>query len=86
MTRRDDTTIPNSKLNELNKLSEEVFGKKYLEVSRNTSAHEPEENFNASYLQVRFSIEIENLIKEFTSLVLIIDIKIPHACKCHVKG
>ena len=83
MTRRDDTSIPNSKLN---KLSEEVFGKKYLEVSRNTSANETEENFNASYLQVRFSIEIENLIKEFTSLVLIIDIKIPQACKCHVKG
>ena len=86
MTRRDDTTIPNSKLNELNKLSEEVFGKKYLEVARNTSANETEEKFNASYLQVRFSIKIENLIKEFTSLVLIIDIKIPQACKCHVKG
>ena len=55
MTRRDDTSIPNSKLN---KLSEEVFGKKYVEVSRNTSAIETGENFNASYLQVRFSIKI----------------------------
>ena len=58
MTRRDDTSIPNSKLNKLNKLSEEVFGKKYVEVSRNTSAIETGENFNASYLQVRFSIKI----------------------------